>query len=350
VHHTSDREGFGTPGRSLRATPFLFGLFAAAGALVTLVAFVGVRRVGVVLMMLVAAGYFAVGLDRPVAAMVQRGLGRGTAVLIVVAAGLLLVCAVIGAGIPALMRQVDSFVADLPALLDKLEARTGVSPGITGEVADRLTPSDVAKLAVGLLSGASTLSGALFIGITTVMLTLFVLAGLDRLREGAYRLVVASRRDRVRAIAGAVEEKVGAYLVGAVGIAVIAGAAAFLWSFIVGVPYPLLMALVVALFDLIPQIGATIGSTVVILVALTQSWGVAVATLGFFCCYQGLENWVVYPRVMSRAVNISALAAIVAAMVGWSLLGVLGVLLAVPAYASVRLIVREVVFPRQDAR
>ena len=63
-----------------------------------------------------------------------------------------------------------------------------------------------------------------------------------------------------------------------------------------------------------------------------------------------MENWVVHPRVMSRAVNISALAAIVAAMVGWSLLGVLGVLLAVPAYAPVRLIVREVVFPRQDAR
>jgi len=177
-----------------------------------------------------------------------------------------------------------------------------------------------------------------------------VLAALDRLRAGSYRLVVASRRERVQALAEGVQERVGGYLVGAVGVALIAGTAAFAWCAIVGVPYPLLMSMVVALFDLIPQVGATIGSTIVILAALSQSIGLALVTLVFFCCYQGLENWVIYPRVMSRAVNISNLAAIVAAMIGWAVLGVLGVLLAVPAYASVQLLVREVVFPRQDAR
>jgi predicted PurR-regulated permease PerM len=76
----------------------------------------------------------------------------------------------------------------------------------------------------------------------------------------------------------------------------------------------------------------------------------AIVVLIFFCLYQGGENWVIYPRVMSRAVKISNLAAIVAAMAGWALFGVLGVLIAVPAYGSLQLLVQEVLIPRQEGR
>jgi predicted PurR-regulated permease PerM len=300
--------------------------------------------------MLVAAAYFAIGLDIPVSAMVRRGLRRGTAVLLIALAALVVVAGLLIAGLPSLVGQLNAFFHELPDQLARIQTHTGVGDGATDPLLDTVTPSNVAKVAAGLLSGASTLVGAVFAGITTALLTLFVLASLDRLRAGAYRLVVASRRERVQALAEGVQERVGGYLVGAVGIALIAGTTAFAWCAFVGVPYPLLMSIVVALFDLIPQIGATIGSTIVIVAALTQSIGLALATLVFFCCYQGLENWVIYPRVMSRAVSISNLAAIVAAMIGWAVLGVLGVLLAVPAYASVQLLVREVVFPRQDAR
>jgi predicted PurR-regulated permease PerM len=342
--------GYGEPGRWVRGSPFLFGLFAGAGVLVAIVAFAGVRRSGTVLLMLVAAAYFAIGLDIPVAAMVRRGLRRGVAVGLIGLAALAVVVTVLAVGVPSLVGQLDAFFDELPDQLARIQAHTGVGDGVTDRVVGTVTPANVAAVAVGIISGASTLLGAVFVGITTALLTLFVLAALDRLRAGGYRLVVASRRERVRALAEGVQDRVGGYLVGAVGIAFVAGTAAFVWCVAVGVPYPLLMSIVVALFDLIPQIGATIGSTIVILAALTQSIGLAVATLVFFCCYQGLENWVIYPRVMSRAVSISNLAAIVAAMVGWAVLGVLGVLLAVPAYASVQLLVREVVFPRQDAR
>jgi len=342
--------GYGQPGRRVPRSPFVFGLLATSGALVAIVAFAGVRRSGTVLAMLVAAAYFAIGLDIPVTAMVRRGLRRGTAVLLIALAALVVAVAVLAAGVPALVGQLNAFFHELPDQLARIQTHAGVGHGATGPVVDTVTPSNVAKAAAGLLSGASTLVGAVFVGITTALLTLFVLAALDRLRAGSYRLVAASRRERVQALAEGVQERVGGYLVGAVGVALIAGTAAFAWCAIVGVPYPLLMSIVVALFDLIPQVGATIGSTIVILAALSQSIGLALVTLVFFCCYQGLENWVIYPRVMSRAVSISNLAAIVAAMIGWAVLGVLGVLLAVPAYASVQLLVREVVFPRQDAR
>ena len=84
--------------------------------------------------------------------------------------------------------------------------------------------------------------------------------------------------------------------------------------------------------------------------SLTVSVPLALGSLAFFCAYQGLENWLIYPRLMSRAVKITNLGAIVCALVGFAMLGVLGVLLAVPAYASAQLVVRAVVFPRQDAR
>jgi predicted PurR-regulated permease PerM len=201
-----------------------------------------------------------------------------------------------------------------------------------------------------VLGGLLTVVGLAFTVITTGLLSLFILAGLENIRRGSYRLVVASRRDRVTRLSTAVQLKVGAYLVGAITIAAVAGTLAFIWCLSMGVPYPLVMATIVAFLDMIPQIGATIGSTIVILVSLTVSVPLALASLAFFCAYQGLENWLIYPRLMSRAVKITNLGAIVCALVGFALLGVLGVLLAVPAYASAQLVVREVVFPRQDAR
>jgi predicted PurR-regulated permease PerM len=347
---------YGEPGRRLRASPFLFGALATAGAAIVAVAFLGLYRIGTVIAMIVAAGFFALGLDRPVSAMQRRlSMGRGLAVTIVALAGLLFVCGVLALGVPPLAKQVGSFFGDLPERLSAALSNgrlTGLASDtdLKHDVSQVVTPANVATVAAGLIGGVGTLVGAIFVGMTTAILTLFVLGGLPRIRTGAYRLVVASRRDRVSVLADAVQDKVGGYIVGAVTVAACAGAAALLWSWLAAVPYPLVMALVVAVFDLIPQIGATIGSTIVILVALSQSLGLAVATLAFFCAYQGLENWVIYPRVMSRAVKISNLAAIVAAMSGFALFGVLGVLLAVPAYASIQLIVREVVFPRQDAR
>jgi predicted PurR-regulated permease PerM len=347
---------YGEPGRRLRASPFLFGALATAGAAIAAIAFLGLYRIGTVLAMIVAAGFFALGLDRPVSALQRRlRLRRGVSVGIVALAGLVFFCGALAIGVPPLAQQVGAFFTEVPervsaALTNGQLGGLKSSTNLPQDVSQVVTPANVAKVAAGLIGGVATLAGFVFMGLTTAILTLFVLAGLPRIRAGAYRLVVASRRDRVGLLADAVQDKVGGYLVGAVAIAVVAGTAAFLWSWIAGVPYPLVMALVVALFDLIPQVGATIGSTIVILVALSQSLGLAVATLIFFCAYQGLENWVIYPRVMSRAVKISNLAAIVAAMSGFALFGVLGVLLAVPAYASVQLIVREVVFPRQDAR
>jgi predicted PurR-regulated permease PerM len=346
---------YGVPGAPLRSSRFVFGLTAGAGVLVALLVVAGVHRAVGVIGMLVAATFIALGLDRPVAALMRRGLRRPMAVAVVDAVVVLLACGLVALVVPPLAGQLTSFLGNIPDIINKItqsEAfrRLNENTNLSASATKALTPTHLASLAGGVLGGVLTVVSLLFTIITTGLLSLFILAGLENIRRGSHRLVVASRRDRVGRLSTAIQLKVGAYLVGAITIAAVAGTLAFIWCLSVGVPYPLVMATIVAFFDLIPQIGATIGSTIVILVSLTVSVPLALASLGFFCAYQALENWLIYPRLMSRAVKITNLGAIVCALVGFALLGVLGVLLAVPAYASAQLVVREVVFPRQDAR
>ncbi len=312
---------------------FRFGLLGGLGALLAFTVFLGLGRLSTIITMLVAATFFTLGLERPLRALTQRGMRRGTAVALLSTIVLVLVVSVTVLVVPKLAHQIHDLLSGLPR----------------NEATKVLTPHNIATLATGLLGAIVSVGGAIFFGLTTIALTLFLLGGWTRVLDGAYRFVPATRRDRVRRLGDAMMDKVGAHIVGALTIAACAATAAFLWSWLTGVPYPLVMAAVVGFFDLIPQVGATLGSTIVILTALTVSLPLALATLVFFCAYQGLENWVTYPRLMSRAVKITNLAAITSAMVGGALYGILGILIAVPLYAGLQLLVREVVFPRQDS-
>jgi predicted PurR-regulated permease PerM len=342
----ADEADLGRAGRPLRHTPFRFGLLAGFGALLAFVALLAVRHLASILAVLVAAAFFTIGLDRPVRLLTRRGLARGWAVTVVIVLLSLLVIGALALLLPKLVAQTSAFFAALPAYLRDLLPEG--DSGLAAKFGAFLTPQNVAAVAGGLLGGAASLASAVFLGITTLMVTLFLLAAFEQVKTGAYRWVAASRRDRARKLGDAMMDKVGAYLAGAVTIAVCAATAALLWCLATGIPYPLMLALIVGIADMIPQVGATLGSIIVTLTALTVSLTLALLTLGFFIAYQGLENWVVYPRLMSRAVKISNLAAIVSALIGGALMGVLGVLLAVPVYASMQLLVREVVFPRQE--
>jgi predicted PurR-regulated permease PerM len=139
-------------------------------------------------------------------------------------------------------------------------------------------------------------------------------------------------------------------MVGALSIAVLAGASSFVFLMIAGVAYPFALSVVVAITDLIPQIGATLGAIVVTVAGFATSTQVGVASIIFYLVYQQAENYLIYPKVMKRSVEVTDLAAIIAALLGVALLGVVGALIAIPAVAAIQLIVREVVVPRQDAR
>ena len=114
--------------------------------------------------------------------------------------------------------------------------------------------------------------------------------------------------------------------------------------------YAVALALVVAVLDVIPMIGATLGAVVVSAIGLATDIKVGIACIIFYIVYQQVENYLIYPRVMSRSVNISGATTVIAALVGASLLGVIGALLAIPTAAAIMLLVREVFVRKQDTR
>ncbi len=158
----------------------------------------------------------------------------------------------------------------------------------------------------------------------------------------------ASRRPRAILIGDEILAKVGAYALGNVIISVIAAIGTLIWLEIVGVPYPLLLAIFVAVFDLIPIVGSTIAGVVVAAVALTVSLQVSIATIVFFIAFRLFEDYVLVPRIIGRAVEVPALVTVVAVLLGGAVFGIIGALVAIPVAAAVQLLARELLFPRLD--
>jgi len=134
--------------------------------------------------------------------------------------------------------------------------------------------------------------------------------------------------------------KVGDYMIGRLAIGFIAGVVAFAALEALGVPYPVPLAIFIALLDLIPLIGHPIGSVAALLVALITKglWPTTVLLLVIFVVYQQVENYFIGPRVLKHSVDISAAAVLLAALIGAAILGVIGALIAIPIAAAVKVV------------
>jgi predicted PurR-regulated permease PerM len=345
---------FGRPGQPLARSAFVVGFTAGLGLLLAYATFLAVRDAASILILIFIAVFLAVGLN-PIVVRLQRwGLPRGLAV----AAVGLGVVALLGGGllalVPPLIAQTNALADNLPDYIAQLRRSDALRElNDQYQIIDRLqsaaTAANVTRAASGVLGGAQVVFGAVFNVLTVVVLTIYFMAAFERLRHGAYKLVPASRRQRVQVIGDEILSKIGAYMAGALSIALIAGVCTWVFLVIVGITYPFALAVVVAVCDLIPQVGATLGAVIVSAVGFaTSSVSVGIACVIFFIVYQQVENFLIYPKVMRRAVKVSDLAAIIAALLGIALLGVVGALIAIPAVAAIQLIVREVVLPRQE--
>jgi predicted PurR-regulated permease PerM len=176
----------------------------------------------------------------------------------------------------------------------------------------------------------------------------YFLASFPQVRSTLYRLVPNSRRPRATLIGDRIFAQVGGYVLGNVIISLIAGMLTFVWLLIFGVPYPLLLAIMVALLDLIPVIGSTVAGVVVCLVALTVSVPVTLATAAFFVLYRFLEDYLLFPKIIGRAVDIPSVVTVAAVLLGGVIFGIIGALVAIPVAAAALLIVQEVLLPRLD--
>ncbi len=140
----------------------------------------------------------------------------------------------------------------------------------------------------------------------------------------------------------------GGYVAGAVSIASLNAGLTYVLLTVLGMDYAVALAMLVFLTGLVPLIGATIGAVAVFTVAIFTSLQAGVIVAVWFVLYQQIENYLLYPRIMQRSVDVSPAATVVAVLIGGALLGVLGALLAIPIAAALQLVLAEVVAPRQD--
>jgi predicted PurR-regulated permease PerM len=344
----------GTPGRPVnRRSPFMIGMTGAFGVAVALGLVEVASRARSVLIIIGLALFIAVGLDPVVSWLVRHRFPRWAAVLTVIGCALVLAAAFLAAAIPPLTSQATALTHQIPHYIHTLQDRNSQLGKLNvryhiQQRLSKLVTSGGSSLIGGVLgAGELVLSTASFI-LAVLVLSIYFLAGLPRIKIFAYQLVPHSRRPRVILISDEVLAKVGGYLLGNFITSAIAGLGTYLWMLALGIPYPILLGMFVALADLIPVIGSTVGGAVVTLVALTVSLPVAVATLAFYICYRLAEDYLLVPRVMGRTVQVPAVVSLIAVLIGGVLLGIVGALVAIPIAAAIRLLLQEIAIRRLD--
>ena len=357
---TGRRDGDdGDGGRGSGVRPglmFRWGVYTALGVLAVLAAAAAVYTTRAVLVRVLIALFVAVSLDPAVRALTGRGMRRGLAVLVifVVAGGL--VAAFLVSVIPAMVHQFQELVHDFPGYIASLSDRSARFRQLTdrlqltGKVQD-LIASLPGRLGGGLLGFTRRLFGALFDTLTVVVLAIYFMADLPRLRHGATRLFPAAHRARAGRIADVMVDKVGSYMIGNLLISLAAGLASFAVLAGFGVPFAVPLAFAVALCDLIPMIGATLGAVICVLAALltTELWPTTVIVAIFFVVYQQMENYLIAPRILRHTVSLNAAAVLLAALIGGTVLGLVGALMAIPVAAGLKVVLAERLQARDSA-
>jgi predicted PurR-regulated permease PerM len=343
----------GTTGKPFdRRSPFLIGVAAAAGVAVTYGVVLAIVQIQDVLILMGLALFLAIGLEPLVSWLVRRRFPRWLAVLTVFVVVLGAVGGFLTAAIPVVVEQAGQFATKAPeyiaqaqdhnSWLGKLNDRFHLQKAVEGLF------SNGSGLAGGVLGIGQAVFGVLTDFLVLVVLTVYFVADFPRIRAGMYRLMPHSRRPRVILLGDEIFAKVGAYVLGNLAISVIAGVLTLIWLLITGVPYAALLAITVALLDLVPVAGSIIGGVIVSLVALTVSVPVCLATIGFFVIYRFLEDYLLVPKIIGSVVKVPALVTVVSVLLGAALLGVIGALVAIPIAAAVLLIVQQVVHPILD--
>jgi predicted PurR-regulated permease PerM len=347
-------ERMNQPGRRVnRRSPFWIGMTGALGVAVTYGLVELFIRARSVLVIVGLALFIAVGLDPVVSWLTRKGWPRWAAVTVVLLALAAVIGGFLAAAVPPLTSQTTALIHQIPTYVKQLQDHNSELGKLNDKyhLQTKVTSllSSKGSTLIGGVLGAGELVISTFSEILgVIVLTIYFLAGLPTIKLFFYRLIPHSRRPRTILITDQITVKVGGYVLGNFITSVIAGAGTFIWMIILGIPYPALLGLLVALLDLIPVIGSTVGGFIVTLVALTVSLPVAVATLAFYIVYRLAEDYLIVPRIMGRTVEVPAVVSLVAVLLGGVLLGIVGALVAIPVAAAIRVIMNEVTFPRMD--
>jgi predicted PurR-regulated permease PerM len=301
---------------------------------------------------LVIAAFIAVAVSGPVN-LLQRHMKRGFAIAIVYAA---LVLIPIGLGallIPSLVGQIENlgdnvpqYAQDVTDFVNENETLNDLNEkyDFTSElqsIADDL-PSKIGDAAGVLQDIGVGVVNSVFAAITILILSIFMVSGGPRWAEAFVQAQPPGRAERIERALRHIANAIGNYVGGALLQATIAGISAFIVLTILGAPFAGPLALIVAFFDLIPVVGATIAAVLIAVVMIFVNFPVGlIVWIGFAILYQQFENYVIQPQIQRRAVEIEPFVVLVSVLFGSTLFGILGAVLAIPTAATLQIIWRE---------
>jgi predicted PurR-regulated permease PerM len=305
-----------------------------------------------------AAAFFAMALNPAVEALVRRGLGRARAAAIV----FVLAFAALGLlgflVIPPLVTATTEFVEALPRYLRDLDAGRGPLAFLErrfhlGEqLVDIYERGGIAGLFGLERPGASTARAAADTALALIavpFLTFFMLLDGRRWVDGVLDVMPPTTRPRWERVSDGINRTIGGYVTGNLLISLVAGAVAAVTLMTLGVPYALPLAVIVAILDLVPLVGATVALAVCGVAALSEGVVQCMIVVVILLVYQQIENHVLLPVVYGRTVDLSPLAVLVALLIGAEIAGILGALAAIPVAGSISVVAGELVRWRREA-
>jgi predicted PurR-regulated permease PerM len=337
----------GTDPRSI----VLYAIWMTAFAVLLLWAAYHVRTV---LLLIYISCLFAIGFS-PVVRLIERqkvlpiGTRRFPRWLAILVLYLMIIGAITGVGFvvfPPLVDQAQELWQARTAMFDRAQEFL-ISKGLldhrlTFTEAVQRAPVAGSTDAVGTVFGTIVgVVGGVFGFLTILILTFYLLVEADYLRNSMIRLFPASRRARVAKASRDITVKVSAWLGGQLLLGTIIGVTTAIGLWLLGIPFFYVLALIAGIGELIPVVGPIASAIPALAVAATVSWNKVLFVLIFFIVQQQFENHVLVPKVMERQVGVSPVMVILALLLGGNLLGILGVLLAVPTAAIIQVLFIE---------
>jgi predicted PurR-regulated permease PerM len=299
---------------------------------------------------------FSIAVLSPVVSAMERRLGwsRRLAATALVAAIVVVLAVVVTVVVTAMVDAVREFGDALPQLVEAVK-RTDVGSAVDNgggslETLERHTgeiTSGVARVSGGVADVGVSAFGAVTLVFSVLFLTLFGLMDEPRMRGWVGRLLDRGDRERVLQVADRIVQTTSRYMLGNLAISLVCGTVYGVTAVVLDVPYPLALAVIAAILDLIPSIGATIAGVVVAIAAAPVGLGTLVAFLIVIVVYQQVENYVLQPAIIGRAARISGFTVLASVLVFGALFGLVGAVIGVPLAAAIQIVVDELTEARR---
>ena len=331
------------PGRTLARIGF--------AAVLTMAALWLIRSLAHVLVLIVLALLVAVVLSGLVDWLHRRRMSRGLAALISLVVVLLVVGGVLALTVPPLVHELNELFDNLPRTAAGLRQRLSGNPAVYNALAERLESlrSNPARLLTGALHFGFGVASNLFIGVLLLTLALYFLIDGAQLHATLLRFTPAAYRSRVAATLSGAADVIKAYFIGRSMVSAIFAVFTFLLLTVLHVPYATVFAVLSFFLGAIPNIGSTLATVLPALVALAyRGITTALILVVALVLYQQLENNLIQPRVLSKKLNVLPISTMLGVIIGGKLLGIIGVILAVPFVGLLPVLERVWIRPEQD--